>query len=75
MVDANGTTRRLLQERLGRFEAPTIPFPVDRYSVERKEFMSRQTGCDPTVQHKIIKVREKGRSRERTPGSVPSGKK
>ncbi|CAN0551441.1 unnamed protein product, partial [Ectocarpus sp. 12 AP-2014] len=55
VVDANGTTRRLLQERLGRFEAPAIPFPVDRYSVERKEFMSRQTGCDPTVQHKIIK--------------------
>ncbi|CAM9908023.1 unnamed protein product, partial [Hapterophycus canaliculatus] len=55
VVDANGATRRLLSERLGRFEAPAIPFPTDRYSVERKEFMSRQTGCDPTVQHKIIK--------------------
>lgn len=56
VVDANGATRRLLEERLGRFEVPAIPFPVDRYTVERKEFMSRQTGCDPTVQHKIIKV-------------------
>lgn len=57
VVDANGATRRLLEERWGRFEAPAIPFPVDRYTVERKEFMSRQTGCDPNVQHKIIKVR------------------
>lgn len=56
VVDANGATRRLLEERWGRFEAPAIPFPVDRYTVERKEFMSRQTGCDPNVQHKIIKV-------------------
>eukprot|EP00752_Nemacystus_decipiens_P006497 g5850.t1 len=55
VVDANGATRRLLEERWGRFEAPAIPFPVDRYTVERKEFMSRQTGCDPNVQHKIIK--------------------
>lgn len=56
MVDSNGATRRLLRERYGRVEASAIPFPVDRYSVDRKEFMSRQTGCDPTVQHKIIKV-------------------
>ncbi|CAN0206559.1 unnamed protein product, partial [Laminaria digitata] len=55
VVDSNGATRRLLRERYGRVEASAIPFPVDRYSVERKEFMSRQTGCDPTVQHKIIK--------------------
>lgn len=60
VVDANGATRRLLSERLGRFEAPAIPFPTDRYTVERKEFMSRQTGCDPTVQHKIIKVWDGG---------------
>lgn len=56
VVDADGATRRLLSERLGRFEAPAIPFPTDRYTVERKEFMSRQTGCDPSVQHKIVKV-------------------
>lgn len=56
VVDASGATRRLLQDRLGRYEAPAIPFPIDRYSEERKEFMSRQTGCDPNVQHKIIKV-------------------
>ena len=60
VVDANGATRRLLEERWGRFEAPAIPFPVDRYTVERKEFMSRQTGCDPNVQHKIIKVERAG---------------
>lgn len=57
VVDANGATRRLLEERWRRLEAPAIAFPVDRYTVERKEFMSRQTGCDPNVQHKIIKVR------------------
>lgn len=56
MVDADAATRNLLSQRFGRIERPAIAFPTDRYTVERKKFMARETGCDPTVQHKIVKV-------------------
>lgn len=57
VIDADRATRRFLKERLGRVEAPAIPFPTDRFTVQRKEFMSRETGCDSTVRHGIVKVK------------------
>ncbi|CAM9201006.1 unnamed protein product [Choristocarpus tenellus] len=55
IVDANKATRLLLEQNLGRKEEPAIPFPLDRYSEERKTFMSHETGCDPNINHKIVK--------------------
>ncbi|CAM9971593.1 unnamed protein product, partial [Discosporangium mesarthrocarpum] len=55
IVDANMATRRFMEQKMGREPGPAIPFPPDRYSEARKSFMSRETGCDPEANHKIVK--------------------
>jgi len=56
ITDANNSTRKYLEEVCGRDPLPAaIPFPYDVYEADRKAFMSRETGMDPTVSHNILK--------------------
>ncbi|CAM9270260.1 unnamed protein product [Chrysoparadoxa australica] len=53
VVDANQFTRKYLEDKLGREVLPGMPVPTDQYEEDRRQFMSRETGSDPTVNHKI----------------------
>ena len=56
VVDCDGPTRAFLEAELGGAEQ--VPaggtFPQDDYTVQRAEFMSRETGADPNVYRGIL---------------------
>ena len=35
---------RFLEEKLGRAPIQSLPYPVDRFEMDRREFMARETG-------------------------------
>ena len=49
ITGVSGWTRNYLTTEMGLQVPNDEVTPDDRYTVERKEFMSRETGCDPTV--------------------------
>lgn len=48
ITDCNPTTRAYLESR-GIDAAPAAPAPADPYSTLRADFMSRETGADPSI--------------------------
>lgn len=54
IVDANPSTLNWLKEQRGEVPA-SVPFPEDRFEIERAAQMSRETGKDPNVSHGIKK--------------------
>ncbi|CAM9722035.1 unnamed protein product, partial [Heterosigma akashiwo] len=55
VVSCNAATKRYLERTLGRPPVQALPFPADKFEMERVEFMSRETGCDPGARHNIKK--------------------
>jgi len=46
---ASGWTRRYLMTELNIDIPEDESYPLDKYTVDRKEFMSRETGCDQSI--------------------------
>lgn len=55
IIGASASTRKFMDEVLGRPQIPDMEIPKDTYEEYRRERMSRETGCDPTVSHNIRK--------------------
>jgi len=55
IIGASSSTRRFMDEVIGRQQEPNMDYPMDTYEEYRRERMSRETGCDPTVKHNITK--------------------
>jgi hypothetical protein len=48
IIDVSGYTRNYLTNELGLTVPDGEPMPSDKYTIDRAEFMSRETGCDIT---------------------------
>jgi len=55
LISCNSATKRFLEEKLGRAPIQSLPYPVDRFEMDRREFMARETGCEVDARHNVRK--------------------
>lgn len=55
IVGCNGSTRDYYEKYKGVVLDDNFDYPPDKYEEDRREFMSRETGMDPSVSHNIKK--------------------